>query len=53
MKKIISFSIEEDHSEIHSEAHKARMTGGKLKNTAKANVNKDKIEIKIKPKCSK
>lgn len=52
-KRIISFDIEEDNSEIHKEAHKARITGGKLKRKAILEYSSDKMKIKIKPKCSK
>jgi hypothetical protein len=53
MKKIMKFSLNHDDSEIHTEAHKAKMTKGKLKRRGEVELSKDEIKIKIKPKCSK
>jgi len=53
IRGVVSFSVEDDNSNIHFEGHKARITGGKLKRKAEVNFCEDKFEIKIKPKCSK
>jgi hypothetical protein len=53
MKKILTLTFEQDNSEIHKEAHKARITKGKVKKKAEITTTSDSITIKIKPKCSK
>ncbi len=53
MKNIMRFSYEQDNSEIHKEAHKARITKGKLKKKASIESSENEMKIKIKPKCSK
>jgi hypothetical protein len=53
MKKVMRFSLNSDDSEIHKEAHKARLTKGKLKRKAEVDISKQEVKIKLKPKCSK
>lgn len=53
MKKRISFSVEVDNSKIHEEAHKARLSKGKLKEVIEVEGSECHMKVKIKPKCSK
>lgn len=53
MKKIMKFSLTADDSEIHKEAHKARLVKWKLTRKAEFEMTEKELKIKLRPKCSK